>query len=176
MGFGKDHRGMILREKVTLTVGGLAANSVVFHTGGIILETTSFRILKTEYFVTQSGAFAAEGDEVIIGIANGELSAAEVASSLISAGPDDRNDRVGEELAMRAVWLTGPNIKEPADPAAVTTFSAPSNSGLLMSFSLRWTFTPTEGWNWFAFNPLGGALTSGAVFFITAKHFGVWVD
>ncbi len=174
MGFGKDGKGIILRETVVLTPGALAAGAVVKHTGGVILQTTSFRILKTEYFVSQQGAFAGEGDEIIVGIANGALTTAQIAEALNADGPDDRNDPDKEE-ADRAVWLKGPQIKE--TQLAADTYGEPvPNNGMPMSFSLKWTFTPTEGWDWFAFNPLSGALTTGSVFNITATHYGVWVD
>ncbi len=173
MGFGKDGKGQILRETVVITPGALGAAAVVEHTGGITLQTTSFRILKAEFFISQSGAFAAEGDEVIIGFANGELTAAEIAECINVDGPPDRNSRVDEERAMRAVWLLA-DLKEPTD--GTTGYALPLNNGLPMEFTPRWTFTPTEGWDWFAFNPLAGALTTGSSFRITAKYFGVWVD
>ncbi len=175
MGFGKDGKGVIMRESATITVGALASGAVVKHTGGVSLQTTSFRILKTEYFISQNAAFAAEGDEVIIGIANGALSTAEIAASVTNNGPGDRNDTPEADVSERAVFLVGPQIKE--TQTATTGYGEPMpNNGMPMEFSLRWTFTPTEGWDWFAFNPLSGALTTGAVFLITAKHFGVWVD
>ncbi len=175
MGFGKDGKGQVLTELATLTIGALGAGAVVKHTGGIVLETTSFRILKTEYFVSQLATFQGEGDEIIIGIANGALSAAEIAAAITDAGPNDRNDGPGSEIAMRAVFLTGPQIKE--TQTAVDSYGEPMPfNGMKMSFNLKWTFTPTEGWSWFAFNPLTGALTTGAIFRVTAKHFGVWVD
>ncbi len=173
MGFGKDGKGQILRETVILTAGALGTQDVVKGTSGVVLQTTPFRILKTEYFFTQQGAFAGEGDEIILGIANGALTTVQIAACIVSDGPDDINDPDSEE-AMRAVWLVGPQLKE--TQFAADTYSEPMpNNGMPMSFSLRWTFAPTEGWDWFLFNPLGGALTAGAIFQVTAKHFGVWV-
>ncbi len=173
MGFGKDGKGAIIRETVVITVGGLAAGSSIKNTGGVTLQTTSFRILKTEMFVHQLGAWAAEGDEVIIGICNGDLSVAEISESINVDGPVDRNDRIKQEQAERAVWLLV-DLKEGAEGALAN--SPPANDGLPWTFNLRWTFIPTEGWDWFAFNPLAGALTAGAVFRLTMKHYGVWVD
>ncbi len=173
MGFGKDHKGVIIRESVTLTIGALGAGSVVLHTSGAALQTTSFRMIKAVYTISQLGAWAADGDEVLIGIANGELSTQEIAECLTAQGPDDRNDALGSEQAGRAVWVLA-DIKD----TSVTgfAFSDPINDGMPMEKVLRWTFTPTAGWNWFAFNPLTGTLTTGAVFKVIATYYGVWVD
>ncbi len=40
---------------------------------------------------------------------------------------------------------------------------------------LRWSFNSDEGWNFFAFNPLDGSLSTGSEVIILAKHFGVWL-
>ncbi len=173
MGFGKDGKGVILREVATITVGALAAGAVVKHSGGVVLETTSFRILKTEYFAVMSTAFQGEFDQILLGIANGALTTTQIAEAIEVNGPDDRNDRVEAEQAMRAVWLVN-HLQEQGDSA--NAIQDQLNNGNVMHFSLKWTFTPTEGWDWFAFNPLGAAITTGPVIKIFAKHFGVWVD
>lgn len=173
MGFGKDGKGVIIREIASITVGNLAARTVVKAAAGVTLQTTKFRILKTEYLITQTGSFGADGDSVFIGICDGELSASEIEECLEANGPNDRNDRVPEERAERPVWLLA-HYKDPVDAGA--GFPQPANNGLPMEHTPRWTFTPTEGWSYFAYNPLLGALTSGATFSIYAKHFGVWVD
>ncbi len=173
MGFGKDGKGQILRETVTITVGALAARGVVKHTGGVALDTTSFRILKSEYFIVTATPFQADLDQLIFGFANGALSTAQIAAAIEADGPDDRNDPDKEET-MRAVWLLAHVLEgELAAPAGIPQ---PLNNGLPLIFKPRWTFTPTEGWDWIAYNPLDGAITTGAVFNIVATHFGVWVD
>ncbi len=173
MGFGKDGKGVIIREQSTITLGGLAAGVAVKGISEVALETTSFRIIKMEYFISQSGAFGAEGDEALIGFANDVLSVTEIAASLTVDGPKDRNDTPGRNTAEFAVWLLA-QLKEPTD--ATTGYDRPLNMGRPMEKVLRWTFTPPEGWTWFAYNPLAGALTTGAVFRIHAKYYGVWVD
>ncbi len=169
MGFGKDGKGVIIRETVGLTIGALVAGAVVKHTAGLTLGE-DFRIIKTEFFVNQLANFGAVGDSIIIGICNGELSETEIAESLAVDGPNDRNDRVPEEQAMRAVW---PIVHIKGNSTTVP--EQPPNDGLPMEKVLRWTFSNPEGWSWYAQNPLQGALTTGAVFQIRAKYFGVWV-
>ncbi len=172
MGFGKDGKGVIIREKPVITVGGLASIAVIKQAGGITLQSSDFRIIKTEYMIVQRGAFGAEGDSVLIGLADNELSVTEIAEAINVDGPVDKNDHVKMEQASRPVWLLA-HIKEPHQ--STTSYAnirdlAPSEK------VFRWTFTATEAWTWFAYNPLGGALTTGAVFVIFAKHYGVWVD
>lgn len=172
MGFGKDHKGIIIREAATITVGGLTSKNVIKTTaGGVTLQTTSFRILKSQYFISVLGDFGAEGDEVLVGLCDGELAVAEIVEAININGPVDRNDNVLSEQANRPVFLLD-QLKEAHDATtSYTTFGTG-----MKTFNPRWTFTPTEGWDWFVFNPLGGSLTAGLVILITAKHFGVWVD
>ncbi len=172
MGFGKDGKGVIIKENVTVTPGALASGAVIKAAGGVGLQTTSFRIIKTQFFISQGTAWAGDGDELIFGLCNGELSVTEIAEAIQINGPIDRNDRDIEERASRAVWLLV-DLKDPETSGV--SFSAPPNNGLPIEKNFRWTFTPTEGWDWFAFNPLSGAITTGAVFNIKATHFGVWV-
>ncbi len=173
MGFGKDGKGAIIRETVIVTPGALAAGAAILGTAGVTLDTTSFRILKTDYFVSQRTAWQADGDEIYIGLANGTLSVTEIAETMGNDGPVDRNESVAAAIAERAVW---PLLDLKDLPPSGASFSEPSNNGQKMSFNPKWTFTPTEGWSWFAFNPLSAALTTGAVFVIHATHYGVWVD
>jgi len=168
MGFGKDHKGAIIRETQLLTLGGLAAGASI--KAGALTLGDDFRILKTEWQISQRGNWGAVGDEVIIGIADNELSVAEIAECIDADGPLDRNDNLANERAMRPVW-TLIDIKG----KSTTVVEEVPNDGMMMTFNLRWTFSNPEGWTFFGHNPLGGALTTGAVFFITAKHFGVWV-
>ncbi len=168
MGFGKDGKGVIVRETQTITVGGLTSGTTI--KGGTLTLSEDFRILKTEYLITQIGNWGAIGDEVVIGIADNELSVGEISECISIDGPLDRNDNVGHERSMRPVWLL---LDLKGD--STTTVKEPPNDGQMMTFNLRWTFSDPEGWTWFAFNPLAGSLTAGAVFNIIAKHYGVWV-
>lgn len=169
MGFGKDGKGTILRETQDIVLGALGAQSAVKSSAQLAI-TDDFRLLKTEYFVALSAFFQAVGDEVIIGIADNELTVAEIAACINADGPLDRNDRVPEELSHRAVWLLT-QVKG----TSTTVPDVPGNDGKAFECKLRWTFCNPEGWTWFAYNPLGLALTTGGQFKIVAKHYGVWV-
>lgn len=172
MGFGKQGTGEILHERATLTIGGLAAAAAIKSTAGLLDNLLDdFRIIKTEYLISQVGNWGAVGDEIYFGICNGELTVAEIAANIVSNGPQNRNDRGRQESSMRAVWVLG-QLKG----SSTTIVEDVLDGGKVQEKTLRWTFSNPEGWSWFAFNPLTGALTTGAVFSITAKHFGVWVS
>ncbi len=176
MGFGKDGKGAILREKVAITLGALAANDVALQSSGIALDG-DFRILKSDITCVMRAMTSLEGQGLILYMTNGDLLAAEVEATLETNGPIASNDRVNQEVAerwVRRVGITGgPTVNE-----VERVMRNEHNSGLL-SFNPRWTFkrrrTATEGgWNWAVYND-GQALTTGGTANIIATHYGVWV-
>ncbi len=169
MGFGKDGKGAIIRERITLTAGNLAAAGVVKHTSGLTLGE-DFRILKIKYHLTLQGNFGALGDQVIVGFANGELSTSEISNCINTDGPNDSNDRLNTEQAERAAWLWHQIVG-----SSTTVPNAALEDGRVLEQTPRWTFSNPEGWAWFLYNPLGGALTSGLVISVNATYYGVWV-
>lgn len=166
MGFGKDGKGVIIRENTSITLGTLANGAAIKATGGQLAITEDFRIIKTEYLISFEGKTADE-NIITIGLADNELSVTEIAECLAVDGPLDRNDHLKNEQVMRPVW-------ELAQLGAGTNGVIP-DTGLPGERNLRWTFSDTDGWTWFAYNESGAALTTGTVVRIRAKHFGVWV-
>ncbi len=165
MGFGKDGKGVIVHETNIITLGTLADNTVLLADGGIVLAE-DFRSLKCEYFVGINEVIASGDGPIYFGIANGELSVAEIAEQLVQTGPGNRNDVVRTEQGLRAIWLLevfGPNSE---------TGQGNWRKG---EKNLKWTFSDPEGWNFFAFNQSGGPLVTGNILRYRAKHFGVWV-
>jgi len=167
MGFGKDGKGVILRETNIITLSTLGAAAAIKAASNIGLQE-DFRLIKTEFFVFQTAMTADE--YVIIGISDTELSAAEVAQSYNVDGPVDRNDNLANEQSHRPVW-----------PICIITEGGTGSDsdlpggGLPIEKTIRWTFSDTEGFTFHAFNPGTAALTTGGVIHITAKHYGVWV-
>ncbi len=173
MGFGKDGKGVIIRESVTITLGALGAGSIILSTAGNRISGNlgeDFRIIKTEYVLASANRTSDEGT-VHIGIANGELTAAEVGEAISPGGPTDRNDRLNQERAERAVWLLG-TLGPSTD---ISTGGGSPGFVLPYEKTLRWTFSNPEAWDWFALNVGPAALTAGTIVDIRAKHFGVWV-
>lgn len=164
MGFGKDHKGVIIRDEATITLGTLAQNVAVAQASPIAL-TEDFRLVKLAELVINADNFATAGDFVDIGIASGELTVAEIGEALNLSGPLDRNDRLGEERASRPVWIL----------ATIGAGSDLPNDGVPMEKTIRWTFSNPEGFQFFAYNR-GPALTTGGIIRLGFKAFGVWVS
>ncbi len=171
MGFGKDSKGAIIRERVVDgALGALAAQDAVSFAGPVITE--DFRILKSEVYALVNALTTNEGHGLLFGIANGELSAAEVEEAIEASGPLDRNDRVPTERAERNVKVLG--FIDNAELAATTRqFKNPEGGNHLVS-KHRWTYNNPEGWDWWIYN-LGGSLTTGSTLQLYATHFGIWV-
>ncbi len=171
MGFGKDGKGAILKERVKITVGNLAADTGILSTSGNRISDAlqdDFRIIKTEYIVTKRDQTGGEGT-LLLGIADGELSLAEIEENIELAGPVDRNDRISTERAERPVWVLG-HMGDNDDLVGVGSGGfQPTREKVL-----RWTFSNPEAWDWFVYNS-GTILTAGTIVEIYAKHFGVWV-
>ncbi len=164
MGFGKDGKGAILYDKVTIVLGALAAQDVISTASDYTALEQDFRILKSEIWMDYGTQ--AVGDNILVGIAGGNVSAAAVESALESR-PLESNSLLTEE-SMRAVFplqIMGENS---------------AGSGILqaqLEKNLRWTFRQEDGWNWWAFNLDDSvAITTGGEVTIFAKHFGVWVN
>ncbi len=167
MGFGKDGRGQILYGRTNLAVGALAALDATFvsdgYGGGSGLDE-DFRILKLDYYLNYEPQ--ATGDVVLVGIADGHMTAPEIEEAL-EARPNDGNDVPAVEEVMRPVW-----------PIAIMGGSE-SGSGRTVyqgSINVRWTFKNPEGWNWWVYNiDNSNALTTGSIFHSITKYFGMWV-
>lgn len=167
MGFGKDGKGAIIRENLQIALSTLAdATAIKATSGGLSGDMQEdFRIIKSEIFVYVEGHTQTEGP-ITIGICDAELSVTEIAECLDLNGPVDRNDHLNAERVMRPVFELC-QIGE-------LSLEIPNNN-LPIEKTLRWTFPAAEGWDWFAYNDSGAALTTGTIVRIRAKHFGVWV-
>ncbi len=172
-GFGKDGKGQILWDVVTLTLGTLASQDVISvgSVTGLNLRE-DFRILKTQYFIHFApGAFDALEGPLLVGMAAGGLTAALIEEAIEST-PNDRNDYPEIEEVMRPIW--------PLDSLFLsvdTTNNASTGNRLVAvdEFNPRWTMPSPDGWVWWAMNRSAGALSDLGTLIITAKHFGVWV-
>ncbi len=174
MGFGKDGKGTMIRENVDVALGALAADAVIKTTSLAIEE--DFRILRSEIYARVTAFTAADLGGLVFGIANGELSVAEISEAILRNGPVDRNDRRQVEFVERNVKiLSGLQtlVESPIVPIE-WTFQNESGGPIIVS-KHRWTYSNPEGWTWFIYNDSGGALTTGAELHVIATHFGVWV-
>ncbi len=173
MGFGKDGKGVMIIENPTVALGALAAGTAILLTGGVTIQE-DFRILRSDIMALIAGLTAGEGIGLLFGIANGELSATEIAQALLVEGPVDRNDAVSNERAGRNVKVLSA-LDLYGNPSATAGLLRGENGGPIIQSKHRWTYSDPEGWNFFVFNASAGTLTTGSVCDVNVKHFGVWV-
>ncbi len=172
MGFGKDGKGVIIREQRSQALTTLN-NATALLIGTKLVTTEDFRMLKAEIQCFVTGLTAGEGTGLMLGLADGDLSTGEIAGVIQAQGPLDPNDIVQTDVAMRPVWLLGALDVDVNELTAA--FRGEGNSPMIEA-KPRWTFSNQgKAWNWFIWNNSGGNLTTGALASILAKSFGVWV-
>ncbi len=169
MGFGKNHTGAILRSTETIALSTLAQNTAILFGSGIT-TVDAFRMLKAEVAAVVDGLTSGEGPGLMIGLAEGSLSVAQIAACLVADGPVGRGDRDDIELAERWCRLFGAVVGDGTKAAFIGEGGSP-----IAVVKPRWTFSESEGWNFFIWNA-GTPLTTGAVAKAIITHYGVWVD
>ncbi len=172
MGFGKDGKGAIIREDVTLAHTTFTARTAQKLAGLSGLITKNFRMLKVEVMAHIQGLTAGEADMLAFGICNGELTNGEIAECLQPNGPRDRNDRVLTERAERYVTILA--YAGPKDNDQLKCFYTGKLGERLIVHKPRWTFSEPEGWSWFVYNN-GTTLTTGSLSSVVATIYGIWV-
>lgn len=169
MGFGKDGKGVIFRQRDIITLGALAAKTQVKQ-DNVPAVTDSFRMIKSEGSVAIRSATLTEGDGPIeLWLASDNLTILEIGEAMDSTAgqPLSREDRIGNEHAMRPIWYLGVLENAPTGIGAKVLFD--------WSKTIRWTFGDGESFVLIANNKGASALATGGIleFFHTA--FGVWV-
>ncbi len=172
MGFGKDGKGVIIREFRTQALGALAGTTGILI-GSKIATLERFRMLKSEIQAVIVAMASLEGVGLALYLVDGEYTLAEFEAAMeLVAGPVGPNDRINEELAERFIlWAGSVNVGE---NAVIERQVTNEHGGGLLSVKPRWTFARTKSWNWILYNH-GSTLTTGATVKLYAKDFGVWV-
>jgi len=166
-GFGKDGKGQILYDEVTISLGALGDNLAMKQTLPYVLED-DFRIIKMEWAGKMVGHTAGEGPMVIV-LADNELTPTEIAEA-VNASPVDRNDNVALERAHRPVFQLGLSAGN-----GTTDIISKGNGTEFMEKTIRWTFSNPEGFTMAVVNQSGGGFTIGTIFVLHCKYYGVWV-
>ncbi len=163
MGFGKDGKGVIIKENNGIALGTLAQQTAILLPA--IAVTEDFRMLKAEIHAMLNAATTGEASLLVMGLADAELSLAEVEEAFELNGPLDRNDNVNRERAERPVWILG----------GLGDFGE-TDIRAFYEWKKRWTFSSPEGWNLFVYNQSSSAsLTTGSTIRVLATYYGVWV-
>ncbi len=170
MGFGKDGKGVIITHADIVTLATLANNTAIKQASPLALQE-DFRLIKLTMAAALVGLTPGEVP-IHFYLCNGELTVAEIAENITNAGPLDRNDRVQQERAERAVFLIG---TFPEGVVADIPVHGDGGEEGIINKTIRWTFSNPEGWAIVAFNQAGVTLTTGAVIRFVSKYYGVWV-
>ncbi len=169
MGFGKDGKGVIIRQSVSQTLGTIdTQTTLILGTNVATLEC--FRMIKSEVWGGITGLTSGEGTGLFLGIADGDLSVAEIDAALESVGPLGPNDVVTAAISDRFTKMIGATDHETGTELVFEN----KMGGHIMEDTIRWTFARTKSWNYFVHN-LGNQLTTGANVILRTKSFGVWV-
>ncbi len=169
MGFGKDGKGVIIKETRSQAVGTLA-NSTVLIIGTNIATVERFRMLKTQVMASITGVTAGNANGYYFGLADGDLSLTEIEQGIETIGPLGPNDIVTNAFAIRPIWILG-GIKQQNNTEVL--FENETGGSVLVG-TPRWTFASIKSWNFFIYN-MGAAPTTGSTVDIRVKSFGVWV-
>ena len=169
MGFGKDGKGVIITEARSQALGTLAAaTALIIGTNLATLER--FRMLRGEVFASIIGVTSGELNGLVFGIADGDLTLAEIEEAIENGGPLGPNDTVQDAIAMRLVKFIGMTDRETGTELVFHNHEG----GHRMVTKPCWTFARTKSWNWFVYN-MGVVPTTGAIVLFRSKSFGVWV-
>ncbi len=159
-GFGKDGKGYIMRDNFEQAPGTLAAQDVIATAHGALER--KFRILKTEGWISWNPG--AVGDTILVGIADANLTAAEIEECL-EALPVDQFDVPAIEQIMRGVFPL----------AMLGSDSTGFVDGHAILNKKGWTYD-LEGWTfWVRNQDSATALTASEVYW-SLTHYGMWVD
>ncbi len=172
MGFGKDGKGAILREAVTVAaLGTLALNTAIFFTGGIVV-TDPFRMLKAICTGAIDGLTGGQAEGLYLGIAQGDQSVAEIAATLTNDGPVAHRSTDVADISEKPTWLFGYFERDAAGTSAnLRDFDSGGSAAICKQ---AWTYGSDIGWNFFIFNT-STALGAGATAKMVVTEYGVWV-
>ncbi len=153
-------------EVLSITLGTVGALDVISQAGQAMTQngfTTS-----TTIHALLTGLTAGEGEGLVLGVADGQLSAAEIEEFLEAAGPVFRGQKAQSELSSRMVRLIGLVGPKPTEiPVTGTQFA---------HFWDRWptriAFSEDKAamHQWFVYNASAAALTTGATLRLVLLH------
>ncbi len=167
MGFGKDKKGVIFRQRDIISLDSLGAtNGVKQDNPPAVID--SLRIIKSE----GSGSVATggtTGGPVELWLVSDDLSVAEIQEAISSGGgqPLNRGDVVGDARALRPVFYLTQVEMHSATAGAVRAFE--------WSETIRWTFGEATAFSLFAFNSGIAAVNASTQLRFNHTAFGVWV-
>ncbi len=159
-----------INETVSITVGALAENDVIGE--GSLAATQGGFVTTTDVLCQYSGFTAAEGTGVMLGVASGDLSDAEIEEAIEAQGPFFEGQTPQSERADRMVRFVGNIGPKPNELVPTTVLT----SNLFLSFPTRIKFKEefANMLRWFIYNHGTITLTTGATVKLTLLHNVRW--
>ncbi len=159
-----------IRETVTITLGTLADLDVV---GADSLAVTQNGYITTsDVIATLIGLTAGEGIGLVLGVADGQLSDAEIEETLEAQGPAFEGQRSQSERADRMVRILGLIGPQPSELVPNSTVFA--HQFLRFKTNLSFSEDKAALARWYIYNTRGNALTTGAQLELLLTHNVRW--
>ena len=165
-----------MKEQTVFALAALAAQDYVAANSSVQLDM-DFRILKSDITCILMGITSLQGAGLILYMAEGDLDAAAVEVNIEQNGSVRLGQQAEEEIASRWVRRV---VVSPNDTVNNTERAMLNeHGGALLTLTPRWTFRRARsatdgGWNWGIYND-GETITTGAMAWVLATHYGVWV-
>ncbi len=170
MGFGKDKKGVILRDVFGGAIGALNAGSAVKF--GVTVLEEDFRMLKAEIMAAIVGLTTEQAECLILGIASNELTDLEI-EECIKARVVNRDDRLEDEKVTRPVFpiaMQGPSTGFTGNEVTY------NDNGKPHVCKKPWTYSNADGFCLFIYNAGSINLTTGATIRGIGTYYGVWLQ
>ncbi len=154
----------ILSQRMTEdALATLAANTALFTDTLMTGITTNFLLKKVRAEMMVEALTANE--PVIIGICSGAMTIAEIAAVLNASifGPAE----IDEVAQTKMIYWETLRVVTSLHPEYQIDQSLGGGKGIPQFEGV--------GWQWFAYNPSGGSLTTGALISGVAAYYGVWL-
>ncbi len=157
-------------------LGTLGSDTAIVFNNAFVNNTQSFLVKQLGMHYNINGMTA--GDNVIVGLANGSATAAEIASSMtqLVTDPDDASSLAVTAAKQIIFWETIRSISCPGTPTGTAATSQVINEMVSLGGGKGIPLKEDNGLAIFAFNTQSGALTTGGVvngFFVLK---GVWLN
>ncbi len=154
--------GKYIRGKIEIDgdLGALATKSLVAVPTG---EVTSERMWLSSVKATWSLkdlAIVVDDGPVLVGLAHGDYTAAEIEAVIENSGSWDEGDLVNQEIAKRKVRIVGTFRATAAAAEAVQTYVL--NEGRPITTKCNWILTTGKAIDFWAYNMGTDALTTGS--------------
>ncbi len=172
------HRGLVQQAMLvdSVALSTLAARTAIALNTTFNAITATFLMKRVRYLLKIAGSTLGDDGPILVGVAKGDASIAEIGSAMIennTAGPDDVTQSLTEDTSFTVyqnsvVSMIGESTVEDGHPATKSRWiSVGGRNGI--------PAREGSGWQLFAFNAGSSALTSGAVVNGLSHIQGVWL-